>query len=59
MRFLRQTMIGLFLAAMTLGLLVYAATLVGGAIQQRLAEDPRAPTARERVFAPRRTFQRD
>ena len=51
MRFLRQTMIGLFLAAMTLGLLVYAATLVGGAIQQRLAEDPRAPTARERVFA--------
>ena len=51
MRFLRQSMIGLFLAAVTLGLLVYAGTLIGGAVRERLAEDPKAPPARERVFA--------
>lgn len=51
MRFLRQSMIGLFLAAAALGLLAFAATLVGGAIQERLADAPGAPPARERVFA--------
>ncbi|WP_432816686.1 efflux RND transporter periplasmic adaptor subunit [Sulfitobacter sp. JB4-11] len=51
MRFLRQTMIGLFLASVALGLLVYAASLVGGAVQERLADDQAAPPARERVFA--------
>jgi membrane fusion protein (multidrug efflux system) len=51
MRFLRQSMIGLFLAACTIGLLVFAATLVGGAVKERMAEDPKAPPARERVFA--------
>jgi membrane fusion protein, multidrug efflux system len=51
MRFLRQSMIGLFLAALTLGLMVYAVVLVGGAVQERLADDPKAPPARERVFA--------
>ncbi|WP_353296289.1 efflux RND transporter periplasmic adaptor subunit [Sulfitobacter pacificus] len=51
MRFLRQSMIGLFLAACTIGLLVFAATLVGGAVKKRMAEDPKAPPARERVFA--------
>lgn len=51
MRFLRQTMIGLFLASVTLGLLVYAASLVAGAVQQRLADEPKAPPAQERVFA--------
>lgn len=50
MRFLRQTMIGLFLAAVTLGLLVWAVQLVGGAVQTRLADSPTAPPARERVF---------
>ncbi|GAA6174314.1 hypothetical protein NBRC116593_02330 [Sulfitobacter pacificus] len=44
-------MIGLFLAACTIGLLVFAATLVGGAVKKRMAEDPKAPPARERVFA--------
>ncbi|GLQ27698.1 hypothetical protein GCM10007927_25010 [Sulfitobacter pacificus] len=44
-------MIGLFLAACTIGLLVFAATLVGGAVKERMAEDPKAPPARERVFA--------
>lgn len=51
MRFLRQSMIGLFLAACTLGLLVFAASLVGGAVRERMADDPKGPPARERVFA--------
>lgn len=51
MRFLRQSMIGLFLAAATLGLLVFALSLVQGAVQERLAEEPKGPPARERVFA--------
>ena len=51
MRFLRQSMIGLFLAAVTLGLLVWAAQLIGGAVQTRMADAPAAPPARERVFS--------
>lgn len=51
MRFLRQSMIGLFLAACTLGLLVFAVSLVGGAVSERMADDPKEPPARERVFA--------
>jgi len=51
MRFLRQSMIGLFLAAVTLGLLVFALSLVSGAVQERLADDPKGPPARERVFS--------
>jgi multidrug efflux pump subunit AcrA (membrane-fusion protein) len=51
MRFLRQSLIGLVLAALSLGLLAYAAQLVGGAVQQRLATETKAPPARERVFA--------
>ncbi|MFZ5965270.1 efflux RND transporter periplasmic adaptor subunit [Thalassococcus sp. BH17M4-6] len=51
MRFLRQALTGLFLAALTLGLLVYAGTLVRDAVQTRLADEPRVPQARERVFA--------
>lgn len=51
MRFLRQTMIGLFLASVALGLLVYAASLVGGAVQERMADESKPPPARERVFA--------
>ncbi len=50
MRFLRQSMIGLFLAAATLGLLVLAVTLVSGAVRERLAAEPNVPPARERVF---------
>ncbi len=50
MRFLRQSMVGLFLASVTLGLLVYAAQMIGSAIQQRLSEERPAPPARERVF---------
>lgn len=50
MRFLRQCMIGLFLASVTLGLLVWAVQMVGGAVQTRLADSPVAPPARERAF---------
>lgn len=51
MRFLRQSMVGVFLASLTLGILVYAFVIVGQAVQDQLADDrPSAPPA-ERVFA--------
>ncbi|MEO1604457.1 MAG: HlyD family efflux transporter periplasmic adaptor subunit [Pseudomonadota bacterium] len=50
MRFLRQSLIGIFLAALTFGLLAYAAQMVIGAIQERMAESSRVPPQRERVF---------
>ncbi|EPX76547.1 efflux RND transporter periplasmic adaptor subunit [Salipiger mucosus] len=51
MRFLRRSLVGLFLLSLTLGLLVYAGVLVRDAVQARLADEPRIPEARERVFA--------
>lgn len=51
MRFLRQSMIGLFLAAVTLGLLVFAVATVGGALRERMAEEPRTRPSKERVFS--------
>lgn len=51
MRFLRQSLLGLFLLSVTLGLLVYAGQMVRDAVQTRMAEEPRARQARERVFA--------
>jgi RND family efflux transporter MFP subunit len=51
MRFLRQSMIGLFLAAMTLGLLVYAGQMISSAVQDRLNAEKDARPARERQFA--------
>jgi multidrug efflux pump subunit AcrA (membrane-fusion protein) len=51
MRFIRQSMIGLVLAGISLGLLAYAAQLVGSAVQERLSRETTAPPARERVFA--------
>ena len=50
MRFLRQSLFGLFLAAVVVALLVYAGQLVMGAIQARMNDTPRPPQARERVF---------
>jgi membrane fusion protein (multidrug efflux system) len=44
-------MIGLFLAAVTLGLLVWAVQMLGDAVQDRMADSPTAPPARERVFS--------
>lgn len=51
MRFLRQSMIGLFLAATAFGLLVFAVDLIGGAVQQRMADDTGERTPNERVFS--------
>ena len=51
MRFLRQSVTGLFLVAAALGLLVYAGLLLQGAVQERMAQEPRVPQVRERVFA--------
>ncbi|WIY26286.1 efflux RND transporter periplasmic adaptor subunit [Parasedimentitalea psychrophila] len=51
MRFLRQSLAGLFLAAVSAALLLYAGQLVLGAVQQRMSDERRAPPHRERVFA--------
>ena len=51
MRFLRHSLTGLFLVSLTVALLVYAGQLVFGAVQERMASDPRVPERRERVFA--------
>jgi multidrug efflux pump subunit AcrA (membrane-fusion protein) len=51
MRFLRHSLVGLFLAAVTFGLLAYAAQLIGSAVQTRMADETAAPPARERIFA--------
>ncbi len=51
MRFLRQTLSGLFLLALSLGLLVYGGQMIATAFQERMAEDVRAPERKEREFA--------
>ncbi|WP_163848962.1 efflux RND transporter periplasmic adaptor subunit [Pseudooceanicola aestuarii] len=51
MRFLRLSLTGLFLLSVTLGLLVYAGSLVSSAINTWLTDEPSMPRARERVFA--------
>ena len=44
-------MIGLFLSAVTLGLLVLAVDLVGSAVQRRMADEPVARAPQERVLS--------
>lgn len=51
MRFLRQSVTGLLLAALTAALLLYAVQLVYDAVQLRLNTERRTPPVRERVFA--------
>lgn len=51
MRFLRQSVLGVFLAAVALGLLAYAALLLGGAIEERVSREHPSLEAQERVFA--------
>ncbi|GAA6164303.1 hypothetical protein NBRC116590_20070 [Pelagimonas sp. KU-00592-HH] len=51
MRFLRQSLVGMFLLAVTIGLLVYAGQMVWGAVSERMARENRPPQARERLFA--------
>ena len=50
MRFLRNSMMGLFLTAMSIGLLFYAVQLLGGAIQERMARERPALEVQERVY---------
>jgi multidrug efflux pump subunit AcrA (membrane-fusion protein) len=51
MRFLRRTLTGLFLMAVTLALLAWAGTSFYGAVQERMSREARVQPARERVFA--------
>ena len=51
MRFLRKSLTGLFLLALTLGFLVYAGQTVRDAVEDRMSREPRVAEARERVFA--------
>ncbi|WP_372886964.1 efflux RND transporter periplasmic adaptor subunit [Shimia sp.] len=51
MRFLRQSLTGLFLLAVTVALLLVAGQMILGAFSERLARDSRPPQGRERVFA--------
>ena len=51
MRFLRRSLIGLFLVAATIGILAYAGQTVRLAVQERMSEESRSRPARERVFA--------
>jgi RND family efflux transporter MFP subunit len=51
MRFLRHSLTGLFLAALTAALLLYAGQMVIGAVQTRMNAEPRKPPVRERIFA--------
>jgi len=51
MQFLRRSLTGLFLLALTLGALAYAAQMVVSAVETRMAQESRARPARERVFA--------
>lgn len=51
MRFLRRSLVGIFLMSLTAGLLYFAYTLLAGAVQERLSAEPRSFPQQERVFA--------
>lgn len=51
MRFLRRSLVGVFLLAVTLALLGWAANTVRGAVEARMNAEPRSFPQRERVFA--------
>jgi len=51
MRFLRQSLMGLFLLSLTVAILAYAGQTIYAALQERLAQEDRPRPARERVFA--------
>ncbi|SFR14931.1 efflux RND transporter periplasmic adaptor subunit [Poseidonocella sedimentorum] len=50
MRFLRHSLTGLFLVAVTLAMLVWAGDIVRRAVEDNLAREPRMPQAREQVY---------
>lgn len=51
MRFLRQSLLGLFFAVMAVGMLTYAIQMVAVAVEARLAEESKQFPGKERVFA--------
>ncbi len=51
MRFLRRALVGLFLMALTIGLLAMAGTTIYGALQARWSEEGVPQPQRERVFS--------
>ena len=51
MRFLARSMMGLFLAAVTVGLLAMAGKTVSDAVASRLAKGEGGPPARERIYS--------
>ena len=51
MRFLRRSLVGIFLLSITLALMAWAGNTVRGAVQERMAQEPRSFPQRERVFA--------
>jgi len=51
MRFLQRGLTGLFILAVTLGLLAYGALMVRGAFEARMAREARVPEFQERVFS--------
>ena len=51
MKFLRRSLVGVFLMAVTVGLIAWAGSSVYGALQARWSEEPGQRPARERVFA--------
>ncbi|MEM8979449.1 MAG: HlyD family efflux transporter periplasmic adaptor subunit [Pseudomonadota bacterium] len=51
MRFLMRSLMGVVLMALTFGLLATAGYTVWGAVQERMADEPRQRPQRERVFA--------
>lgn len=50
MKFLRQSLTGLFLLSVTAGLLLFAVFMVKGAVDTRLSQEAKGPPTRERVF---------
>ena len=51
MRFLRRSLVGVFLLSVTIALLAWAGNTVRGAVAERMAQEPRSFPQRERVFA--------
>lgn len=51
MRFLRRSLLGLFLLAVTVGLTAFAGNLIWGALEAKWADVPESRPVRERVFA--------
>ncbi|WP_298260079.1 HlyD family efflux transporter periplasmic adaptor subunit [uncultured Litoreibacter sp.] len=51
MRFFRRSLVGLFLMALTIGLLATGGNVIYGALKERWARDSTARPARERVFS--------